>query len=134
MTNYDFSGAQKLVGLTVTSIDLSDDRTTLILTGERDGAQATYRLETEGDCCSQTWIEGVYEESALIGHTIAKAEELKLTTAFNGNDHTALGEGFYEDGMAFYGLALSTERGRFVIDYRNSSNGYYGGSIKVTEA
>ena len=35
------------------------------------------------------------------------------------------------DCVKYYGLKITTEHGRAVIDYRNDSNGYYGGSIEL---
>jgi hypothetical protein len=31
--------------------------------------------------------------------------------------------------IAFYGLKITTDKGDIIIDYRNSSNGYYGGNL-----
>lgn len=31
--------------------------------------------------------------------------------------------------MAYYGCKITTGKGYALIDYRNSSNGYYGGSL-----
>lgn len=36
--------------------------------------------------------------------------------------------------VAYYGLKITTEKGRAVIDYRNDSNGYYGGSLMLGHA
>lgn len=33
------------------------------------------------------------------------------------------------DVVAYYGCKISTNKGDIVIDYRNSSNGYYGGNL-----
>ena len=33
------------------------------------------------------------------------------------------------DSLQFYGCKISTDRGEIVIDYRNDSNGYYGGNL-----
>ena len=33
------------------------------------------------------------------------------------------------DVVAYYGCKISTNRGEILIDYRNDSNGYYGGSL-----
>jgi len=38
------------------------------------------------------------------------------------------------DQVEYYGLKITTERGRATIDYRNDSNGYYGGSLEVESA
>ena len=32
------------------------------------------------------------------------------------------------DGVA-YGVKITTDKGHIVIDYRNASNGYYGGNL-----
>jgi hypothetical protein len=37
------------------------------------------------------------------------------------------------DVVAYYGLKITTETGIAVLDYRNDSNGYYGGSLEVVE-
>lgn len=33
--------------------------------------------------------------------------------------------------VKYYGLKITTDKGRAVIDFRNDSNGYYGGTIKL---
>lgn len=35
------------------------------------------------------------------------------------------------DEVKYYGLKITTEKGRAVVDFRNNSNGYYGGTIKL---
>lgn len=35
------------------------------------------------------------------------------------------------DCVEYYGLKITTDKGRAVIDYRNNSNGYYGGSLEL---
>lgn len=35
------------------------------------------------------------------------------------------------DSVRYYGLKITTDKGRAVIDYRNDSNGYYGGNLVV---
>lgn len=135
MYQLDKDARKSIVGVTVTSFTLDDDREGATLEGIRDGQSVKFRLVVDADCCSNTWIESVIEESALVGHTITDIEDLELPddSPVNGDRHTALGEDFYEDEMAFYGLAITTERGKCVIDYRNSSNGYYGGSMMLSE-
>ena len=39
----------------------------------------------------------------------------------------------YPDCLRFYGLKVTTEKGRATIDYRNNSNGFYGGSLVVAD-
>ena len=46
---------------------------------------------------------------------VLAAEELSLPSA--------------SDELALYGLKLATDKGDLVLDYRNESNGYYGGNL-----
>jgi hypothetical protein len=126
------SARQELIGVLVDSFSLDDDHEGATLKGTKDSVPIEFRLVVDADCCSNTWIESIIEESALVWHTIVSTEDLDLPgVAANGNDHTALGENFYEDEMTFYGFAITTDRGKCVLDYRNSSNGYYGGSLSI---
>lgn len=78
----------------------------------------------DGECCSLSWIENVQGIDQLLGSTIVSVEDVGDMPEVKGNryDHC-------EDEMAFYGCKITTEKGYAVIDYRNSSNGYYGGSL-----
>jgi hypothetical protein len=53
------------------------------------------------------------------------AEDLDLT------DENHKPSTFHENPevLAFYGCKISTDKGEIVIDYRNDSNGYYGGNL-----
>jgi hypothetical protein len=85
-----------------------------------DGSQAV--LVPEGDCCSSSWIESIDDEHALHGK-VAKIEEIDMPD--RGNVGTEKHPGVEE--VKYYGLRITTDKGRSVIDYRNDSNGYYGG-------
>ena len=97
-----------------------------------DGEQITFdcadrpsvTLKTYGDCCSYTWIESLDAPDALLG-TVRSVEDIDMPNLGNidGSKHTDV------DQVAYYGLKIVTERGVCVIDYRNDSNGYYGGSL-----
>jgi hypothetical protein len=122
-----------MVGVKVTAFELDDDREGAQLDGECDGNPVRFRLTVDADCCSHTWIESVIEENSLIGHTIASVEDIDLPGPANGNEHTTLGENYYEEQMQFYGLAITTDAGKCILDYRNSSTGSYGGSMLITK-
>jgi hypothetical protein len=128
---------KKLVGVKVTAFKLDDDHEGADLEGERDGERdgqpVKFRFTVYGDCCSHTWIESVIEESALVGYTITAIDDLELPNnePANGVDKTTTEN--YEEEMSFYGLAITTERGKCILDYRNSSNGYYGGSMDIVQ-
>lgn len=35
-----------------------------------------------------------------------------------------------DECIKYYGFKITTSKGHIIIDYRNSSNGYYGGSLE----
>jgi hypothetical protein len=111
-----------LIGKTVTALELSQDRETLTLTCA-DGSTATGI--TYGDCCSQTWIENIENEEALIGHAITAVEDIEMPSLGDvGTPHHPDVE-----CVQYYGLRITTTGGICTIDYRNDSNGYYGGDL-----
>ena len=73
----------------------------------------------DGDCCSHSWIEGV--ELPVNGFPAS-------VSAVSDIDMPDLGDGDAEC-IQYYGCKISTDKGDIVIDYRNESNGYYGGSL-----
>lgn len=87
-----------------------------LLTG--DGK--THKFECEGDCCSHTFIE-----------------HLNVLTK-PGSTITAIDNSFYEereDGEEkYYKMVFKTTGGDIDVEYRNSSNGYYGGNLEYKGA
>jgi len=116
-----------MIGVTVTRFEVDSDREGAWLEGTKNGTALKFRFEVEADCCSKTWIEGIAEESALVGHTIRAVEDIDMPDLGQSDKRD-------DDEIKYYGLAITTERGRCVIDYRNASNGYYGGSMRITKA
>lgn len=112
-----------LIGKTITAVYLAEDDEAIRF-DLSDGTSVVAR--TDGDCCSHTWIEDVIGAEALIGAPVIRAEDVdlpeELRAATKKPDH-------YEEEMQYYGFVLDTQNGRCTIAYRNSSNGYYGGSL-----
>lgn len=81
------------------------------------------KYDAVGDCCSMSWIEHWTEPPDVIGATITNVTEPAL------DPHAPVEE---QDGesIAVYHTAIATTRGEIVIEYRNSSNGYYGGWLE----
>lgn len=78
----------------------------------------TLVARADADCCSSTWIESLDAPELLLGR-VRDVESLGMghsETADNGHDE-----------VKHYGCKITTTEGRCVIDYRNRSNGYYGG-------
>lgn len=105
---------EDLVGKKVLSI--FGDKDTLCF--KTDAGIFTYGCE--GDCCSSSWFEHVSGVAQLVGHTVATEEEISMPDIPKEQQR--------EEDVA-YGYQLITDKGHFLIEMRNSSNGYYGGYI-----
>lgn len=107
-----------LIGKTITAVHLAADNQALRF--DVEGAEPIV-ARTEDDCCSYTWVESLDNVDALIGGTVAAVEDIDMPEL--GYDHEEY------DVLAFYGCRITTDKGHCTIDYRNDSNGYYGGSL-----
>lgn len=104
-----------LVGKTLSKVELASDKKAIRFTV--DGEQVIAKCD--GDCCSDTWIEAIEMPAAGVPAKILSVGELKLPP--NKDNDGEL--------VQFYGFKLLTDKGDLVLDYRNSSNGYYGGYL-----
>lgn len=107
-------GADALVGKTLTKVELASDKKAIRFTVDGEVIVA----KCDADCCSETWIESVEMPAGGLPAKVMEAVGLDLPEQWNDGDL-----------LQFYGLKLTTDKGDFVLDYRNSSNGYYGGSL-----
>ena len=76
----------------------------------------------DGDCCSHTWIEHIELPASGFPAQVSSIEDIELPGSDNNHPE--------HDCLQVYGLKISTDKGDIVIDFRNSSNGYYGGSLE----
>jgi len=107
-----------LVGRKIVAVYLADDKKAIRFDLE-DGEEVI--AKTDGDCCSHSWIENVEGVDALIGGTVAAVEDIEMPD---------LGQPKGEYGVvAYYGCKITTDKGHCILDYRNDSNGYYGGNL-----
>jgi hypothetical protein len=97
----------------VAGISVSEDKEQLVFT-LADGRTLTYTAE--GDCCSHSWIEHLTVPPDIAGSVITgwKQQDMGET------------EADYET-IKVYQTSFITAKGEIVVEYRNSSNGYYGG-------
>lgn len=107
-------GASVLIGKTLTKVELASDKKAIRFTLDRE----TVVAKCEGECCSVTWIESVEMPAGGLPAKILETNELDLPSHDNDGDVVQL-----------YGLKLTTDKGDLVLDYRNESNGYYGGRL-----
>lgn len=80
----------------------------------QDGYKAEFAVE--GDCCSRSWIEHLEVPKDINGATLFSIEDSPMPE-----------QGGAE--MKFYKTTFNTDRGAVVLEYRNESNGYYGGYL-----
>lgn len=103
-----------LVGRTLTGLKVASDGMALLF----QTTEGDIVAKCDADCCSHTWIEGI-ELPVSFPAVVSAVEDIPLNEGADDQD----GE------LAFYGLKVTTDRGHIVIDYRNESNGYYGGNL-----
>lgn len=84
-------------------------------------SNGTLTLEASGDCCSHSWFES-WDSDADAG----VITELDLAGSYGDN---------WEEGgnyiQSYFGT-IKTTKGRVTWEMRNSSNGYYGGSVDAS--
>lgn len=86
-----------------------------------DTDNGTILWETDADCCSETWFADLIGYAHLRGQTVTRVVEVDLP-------HEDGGRTRQEHDMIF-GIDLYTSAGVCSLIFRNSSNGYYGGSV-----
>lgn len=105
-----------LMGKTITEIKIADDKMALLfITTDGD-----IIAQTDGDCCSHSWVEHV-ELPTELPAKVTSCTDLGMNKEDESNQE--------HECLRFYGYKIVTDKGDIVIDFRNSSNGYYGGSI-----
>lgn len=105
-----------LLGKKIIAVDLTVDGSAIRF--HIEGGEIITAI-ADGDCCSQSWIENVETPENILG-TVVSAEDIDLSKPDEEVDYEVI---------RFYGFKITTEKGSSLLDYRNSSNGYYGGSL-----
>jgi hypothetical protein len=106
-----------LVGKVITAVHIAEDKMAIKF-DLADGESIV--AKTDGDCCSHSWIEHIENPEFLIGSPILFAEDVPMPDVVQSDD----------DGrVASYGFKLRTAKGDVLLEYRNESNGYYGGNL-----
>lgn len=134
MRDYDYDFRKAFVGKVIDRIRQRDKEH--IDFWFVDGS--TRRLYTDGDCCSVSWIEHLTMPDDIVGATIQSVDEPTMpphddhkcivrdwSKPYDENDESTCGH----DSLAVYHTRFRTDRGDIVLEYRNDSNGYYGGNL-----
>lgn len=118
-------GWEYLVGKTVAKVDVNEDKDVIRFTLS-DGSFIF--ASAVGGCCSRSWFEHLEGEDALIGNPIFRVVDREMKS-----DDDKSGDPEYGSLIKFYGWTLETPHGRFDIEMRNESNGYYGGHAVISD-
>ena len=116
-----------LVGKKVIAVSVQDDVAYLVLESGRVAV-----LTLEGDCCSSSSFtpEGMAAFNELIGATITAVEQRgNESPEWQRREEACAARHPPSDVDSWHFLVFITDRGHVTIDWRNSSNGYYDGSI-----
>jgi hypothetical protein len=89
-----------------------------------DRGDVTYYAD--GDCCSESWFYHVLGVDALLGHTVLESTEIDVD---DPDDDLSRQEVDH-----LYCIKLKTDAGYADVEFRNSSNGYYGGELVLVDA
>ena len=113
-----------LVGKRIVSIKIGKDSQSILFILEND---ETLKADCYGNCCSHTWIENIELPALGFPATVIRVEELQLP---GSNRNHPEYDCFPEyDCLQVYGYKITTYQGDIIIDFRNSSNGWYGGAL-----
>jgi len=105
-----------LIGHIIKEIKIADDRKAILFITDKENVIA----KTDGDCCSSTWVEHIELPVNGFPAKVISIEELDMPELDETDDF---------DVVVYYGCKIITDRGDIIIDYRNESNGYYGGNL-----
>ncbi|MDB5541607.1 MAG: hypothetical protein JWQ89_3334 [Devosia sp.] len=117
------TGLNDLVGKVVQSLWVEEGEHNLVI--KTDGGDCN--LHVEGDCCSESWFADFLGVDTLLNQSVVKVEEVEMPD-YDTNDNRGR-----QDEDQVYGYRFTTARGYADLIFRNSSNGYYGGWLNVSD-
>jgi hypothetical protein len=112
---------KELIGRKVIAYRFDNEGEKLIFTTDKGEIE----YETSGDCCSRSFFSDVEGMDNLLGYVVNEVVERQEWTP--EETKKAESQGSY-DSLSLYGYLIKTERGTCDFEFRNDSNGYYGGS------
>ncbi len=117
---------KELIGRMIERIKIDTKENSLIRFETSDGPLTYF---AEGDCCSESWFADIYNVSNLLNGVVDE-----VNRAYGGYDGYNTEDGrCRQESDEVYCYKFSTDRGEASIIFRNSSNGYYGGEIILSE-
>lgn len=115
----------ELNGSVILTIDISYSHDVIVF--ETDKGIFAYR--TYAECCSDTWINHFTNVKDLYHQEVDHVEKLILDTIDASNSEFS----GRQDSERIYGIRFHMKSGRVPeLEFRNASNGYYGGDLELT--
>lgn len=114
----------KLVNQTIRGLQLSTHR--VWLTFLFDTGPLT--LEVVGDCCSSAWIEHLELPTPQVSGLVI-TDWVEFPTV-DITDMPLIRGDVDQECCDLYQVALRTDRGNILLEFRNTSNGYYGANVR----
>ena len=108
---------KSMVGKTVTAVHLAEDKKAIKF-DLADGSSVV--AKTDGDCCSNSWIEHIENPEFLIGSPVLSVADVPMPEPAQPDEYGL---------VRSYGCQITTAKGQVLLEYRNESNGYYGGNL-----
>lgn len=105
-----------IVGKIVERVLVSEGEHTLYLVTNA----GTLEMATGADCCSESWWADAVGVKQLIGFVVRSIEEIEVPQVEDNRSR--------QEYDQVYGYRVTTSGGACDLIFRNSSNGYYGGS------
>lgn len=141
---YDHAGLKGLVGRTITAVRLDQASDAV----EFDTDEGVQRYEAEGDCCSSSWIEHMDNPAQILGSPVLSVLDNEMGEDASAHDrdcevrdkprpaqrdYDAPEPKCWCDCVQVYQYVVQTAKGHMALEMRNSSNGYYGGTLYRAE-
>lgn len=112
---------EELMGRKILGLQLDDAKVYVnFITDQGDVLYGCY-----ADCCSESWINHINGVSELVGGTVEDVDEVDFYALLKVEPE-ATKQDF--DQVLFH--RVKTEKGWCTFEFRNSSNGYYGGWLE----
>lgn len=111
------TGADILRGRTIIALFKCEDDDTVLKLETSDG---NFQANAYGDCCSRSWFEDV-NLVATLPASVVDVVDRAMPPALEDEWKT----------IVFYGHTIKLSTGYIDIEYRNESNGYYGGWMEI---
>ena len=121
-SNWCDDGLNRLYGATITDIRISKGEEYLTFVTDK----GLISFEGWSDCCSETWFADFFGIPFILGSEVFSVESIDLEV---GDYNVESDERTRQDCDEVYGYRIKTKRGVGIFSLRNSSNGWYGGSI-----